>query len=240
MLDTSWMLCGCLGCNLCKIMWKVETVVWDWHTLVLVLLFKEEGQRTCSNLRGITAFPRRCAQGCWRGQSIRWLNIRFRINNRFSFFVVDYWIRSLSSWGFFLCWVSCSAALQDYRLSGLLLKGYVVHVQLQRMLFLVPLKVILAAVQVRRSKINLNKTVTDGFLLTLYFTHGGNFQQICKLLTFQFFLLIVDVQHRAGSSLIYHHLLIRPLMDTDIKKTHVSIMILLSFLIFGVINALCL
>lgn len=118
-------------------------------------------------------------------------------------------------------------ARQDYRLSGLLLKGYVVHIQLQRMLFLVPLKVILAAVQVRRSKINLNKTVTDGFLLTLYFTHGGNFQQICKLLTFQFFLLIVDVQHRAGSSLIYHHLLIRPLMDTDIKKTHVSIMILL-------------
>lgn len=110
---------------------------------------------------------------------------------------------------------------------------------------MVPLKVILAAVQVRRSKINLkkqnkNKTVTDGFLLTLYFTHGGNFQQICKLLTFQFFLLIVDVQHRAGSSLIYHHLLIRPLMDTDIKKTHVSIMILVSFLIFGVINALCL
>lgn len=133
---------------------------------------------------------------------------------------------------FFLCSVSCSAALQDYRLSGLLLKGYVVHVQLQRMLFLVPLKVILAAVQVRWSKINLNKTVTDGFLLTLYFTHGGNFQQICKLLTFQFFLLIVDVQHRAGSSLIYHHLLIRPLMDTDIKKTHVSIMILLWFYLF--------
>lgn len=230
MLDTSWMLCGCLGCNLCKIMWKVETVVWDWHTLVLVLLFKEEGQGTCSNLN-TSLGPSR--EGVHKGAgedspSTGWTSD----SGQTIHFPSLSWIRSLSSWGFFLCWVSCSAALQDYRLSGLLLKGYVVHVQLQRMLFLVPLKVILAAVQVRQSKINLNKTVTDGFLLTLYFTHGGNFQQICKLLTFQFFLLIVDVQHRAGSSLIYHHLLIRPLMDTDIKKTHVSIMILLWFFFF--------